>query len=412
MSAAERRRGAPRPLAAHILAAAGDFQNGVSLAVAADDARFPWRPSLRPDAEALAAEFARFDPKAVQRAVAAEALADFSAALEGMASYQASSPLRRPAEPPTVWAAGAARLLDYGAFCDAEGAPAVLVLPSLINGPWILDLSRARSFLRGLAARGVRPYLLHWGDPGVEERRFSLSDYVERRAIPALEQAARLSGRRKVGVLGHCMSGALAAATAQRAPGRVDRFSLLAAPWDFESLRPPESARPRRSDLEQLIDACGAVFGGAPSDILNTLFFLRDPLQAARKFPRFAQKGRDGAFGRMFVAVEDWLGTGPRLAGPAARTLFLDWALDDALSRGRWSVGGERIEGRRIKAPALVVASASDTVAPFESASVAAKALANARLLKPTGGHVGMVVGSRAEAELWDPLAAFLRGEA
>ena len=391
-----------------MLAAAGDFQNGVSLAVGAGDPRFPWRASLRPQAAELADEFARFDPKAVQRAVAAEALADFSAALDGMAAYQASPPLRRPAEPPTVWTAGAARLLDYGGFCEAPNAPPALVLPSLVNGPWILDLSRARSFLRAIAARGVRPFLLHWGDPGAEERRFSLGDYVERRAIPALEQAARLTRRKKVGVLGHCMSGGLAAAVAQRAADRVSRLALMASPWDFGPLRPPESARPRRADLERLIDACGAVFGGAPSDILNTLFFLRDPLQATRKFPRFAEKGRESGFGRMFVAVEDWLGTGPRLAAPAARTLFLEWALDDALSQGRWRVGGERIEGRRISTPALVVASSSDTVAPFDSAAAAAKALANAKLLKPSGGHVGMVVGSRAETELWDPLAAFL----
>ena len=176
-------------------------------------------------------------------------------------------------------------------------------------------------------------------------------------------------------------------------------------------MRPPQKAMPRRRELEQLIEACGAVFGGAPSDILNTLFFLRDPLQAARKFPRFAQKGRNSGFGRMFVAVEDWLGTGPRLAAPAAKTLFIDWALDDDLARGRWRVAGDRIDARRIDKPALVIASAPDTVAPLESAVPAAEALPQGGLLKPSGGHVGMVVGSRAERELWDPVAAFLRGE-
>lgn len=403
-------RGAPRPLAAHVLAGAGDFQNGVTMAVAADDRRFPWRPSMREEAAEIAEAFAGFEPSAVRDAVAAEALADFSAALEGMASYQDSPPLRRPAEPPVVWRDGAARLLDYSGFCADPKAPVALVLPSLVNGPWILDLSRARSFLRGLAAAGVRPYLLDWGDPGVEERAFALSDYVERRALPAVRQAARLSGAKQVGVIGHCMSGALAAATAFRAGRDVSRFVLMAAPWDFRSLRPPENARPRRADLERLIDACGAVFGGAPSDILNTLFFLRDPLQAVRKFPGFARKGRDSAFGRMFVAVEDWLGEGPRLSAPAARTLFLDWALDDDLSQGRWRVAGERFDPGKIKAPALVVASRSDTVAPYESASAAAKALPSARLITPSGGHVGMVVGSRARAELWEPVAEFLQG--
>ena len=229
--AAERRRGAPRPLAAHVLAAASDMQHGVSLAVAADDPRFPWRASLRGKGTALASEFALFEPRAVRDAVAAAAISDLDAALQGMAAYQASPPLRRPAEPPVVWRAGAARLLDYGVFGASKTAPPALVLPSLVNGPWILDLSRARSFLRGLAARGVRPFLLHWEDPGLEERRFTLADYVTRRAVPALQKVVELTGRSQAAVVGHCMSGALAAATTQLRPDLVSRFSLLAAPW-------------------------------------------------------------------------------------------------------------------------------------------------------------------------------------
>lgn len=407
-----RRRGAPRPLAAHVLAAASDFQNGVSMAVAADDPRFPWRPSLRERGSALAAAMRAQGAQAARAAVAQEALADLGSALDGMAAYQAAPPLRRPAEPEVVWRSGAARLLDYSAADADEDAPPVVVLPSLVNGPWILDLSRARSFLRGLAARGVRPFLLHWGDPGRLERRFSLADYVEQRASPALDQVARLTGASRFGVIGHCMSGALSAATAQRRPDRVARLCLLAAPWDFGPLRPPEAARPGRRELAQLIDACAAVFGGVPSDILNTLFFLRDPLQAVRKFPSYAQKGRNSALGRRFVAVEDWLGAGPRLAGPAARTLFIDWSLDDALTGGRWRVGGARFDPRAVTAPTLVVASTVDTVAPFDSVAAAAEALPNAQLLKPRGGHVGMIVGRDAETELWDPIAAFFRDAA
>ncbi|MEL6977528.1 MAG: alpha/beta fold hydrolase [Pseudomonadota bacterium] len=401
------RRGAPRPLAAHVAAAASDLQHGVALAVAAADERFPWRPSLRPLAEEIAQGFAAHDPSAVRAAVAETALSDALSALDGMAAYQAAPPLRRPAEPPAVWRAGAARLLDYGG--ETEDAPALLVLPSLVNGPWILDISRARSFLRGLRRRGLRPLLLDWGDPSREERNFDLGAYVERRAAPALERAAALTGQPRIGLLGHCMSGALAAATAARRPERVERFALMAAPWRFAPLRPPEGAQPRRRELQQLIEACGAVFGGVPSDILNTLFFLRDPLQATRKFPQFAKKGRNSDVGRRFVAIEDWLGHGPRLAAPAAKTLFLDWGLDDALYHGRWIAEGALFQPRAAAAPALVIASASDTVAPYDSVAAAADALPNARLLKPGGGHVGMLVGRGAEAALWDPVAAFFR---
>lgn len=404
------RRGAPRPLAAHILAASGDLQHGVAMALGAADPRFPWRPSLREEGAALGRELSALAPEAAARAVAAAALADFEAALEGVAAYQSTPPLRRPKAPPAIWRAGAARLLDFGAAGAQEARrPVVLALPSMVNSPLILDLSRARSILRGLARRGLRPLLLDWGDPGVEERRFDLDDYLRKRVFPALELAADLGGGRAA-VLGHCMSGSLAAAAAARRPALVSRLALLAAPWDFASLRPEKRSGLGKKELSQLIDACGAVFGGVPSDLLNTLFFIRDPLQAARKFPDFARKGRESAYGRRFVAVEDWLNNGPRLAAPAARTLLIDWSFDNRLAQGRWRAEGERIAPRRIAVETLVIASRTDTVAPFAAAAAAARALPNARLLTPRGGHVGMVVGRRAEAELWDPLAAFLRG--
>lgn len=411
---ADQRRGAPRPLAAHVLAAASDLQNGVALALGAADSRFPWRPGLREEGSALGKTLAELDPERVRDAVAKTALADLSAALDGVAAYQETPALRRPKTPPVIWREGAAQLFDFGALAPAPATPdprpAVLALPSMVNSPLILDISQARSLLRGLAQRGLRPFLLDWGDPGREERNFDLDLYLRRRVFPALERVAEVGGG-PVALLGHCMSGSLAAGAAARRGALVSRLALLAAPWDFASLRPEKRSGLGKKELSQLIDACGAVFGGVPSDLLNTLFFIRDPLQATRKFPAFARKGRRSAHGRRFVAVEDWLNQGPRLAAPAARTLLLDWSFDNHLARGLWRVEGRKVSPRQVTAPTLVIASKADTVAPYAAASAAAQALPNARLHMPSGGHVGMVIGGRAEEDLWDPLAAFLRGD-
>ena len=47
-----------------------------------------------------------------------------------------------------LWASGAVRLLDYGSGC--RGLP-ILVLPSLVNRAYVLDLLEERSLLRHLA---------------------------------------------------------------------------------------------------------------------------------------------------------------------------------------------------------------------------------------------------------------------
>lgn len=415
------RGGAPRPLAMHIAAGLADLQQGVALAARLDDPRFPWRDSLRSAADALAGRISA-DSEARQafaKEVARIALDDVSTALEGVAQYRAAAPVRRPADPPTVWRLGSARLLDFAPDAGPDAAP-ILAAPSLVNSPAILDLTRARSMLRGLAKRGLRPFLLDWGRPSGEERDFDVAAYVARRGAPAALAAAEIAGR-PIALLGHCMGGALAAGVATIAPERVSHLALLATPWDFRPITGGEFGHPfasqLRGPLTALLRVSRDVFGGVPPDLLNTIFFMNDPLQTMRKFPLAARIARRGPRERLFIAVEDWLNDGKLLSAPAAENLFIDWALDHQLASGAWRVdagaaGLREVRLGSLEAPILIAASRTDTLTPFASARGALMAARDARLIRPSGGHIGMIVGRRAEAELWDPLAAWVRERA
>ena len=88
-------------------------------------------------------------------------------ALAGLRRYQAAARTPRPAPMPAIAEAHGATLRDYG----GEGPP-VLVVPSLINPPDVLDLSPDRSLLRWLAGRGHRVLLLDWGADAARRRSF------------------------------------------------------------------------------------------------------------------------------------------------------------------------------------------------------------------------------------------------
>ena len=113
---------------------------------------------------------------------------------DGVMAYR-SNPVHRTLEnPPAVWREGNTRLLDYGATqasARRRGTRAVLVVPSLINRWEVLDLTPEKSLLRAMAAQGLRPYLVDWGTPDDEERRFDATAYVAR-----LERAAGFVARR------------------------------------------------------------------------------------------------------------------------------------------------------------------------------------------------------------------------
>ncbi len=406
---APHRVGEPSPLIFHLGAALSTYSQALLAAPRADSPRFPWSAACADEAAALG-------PNLDQVQIAAEIAARLAATIRGLEIWQAHPHRRVVSEPPVVWSEGAARLIDYGATPEAidPSGPPVLVVPSLINRAYVLDLAPGRSFLRWLARRGARPFLLDWGEPGPAERGFDLDAYGRERIVPALEAARELAGGVPVAVLGYCMGGTLAAGVAARRPDAVGRLVTIGAPWAFAStdgisggfraiLRAQGPAR-----LEAVIETMDQAFGAVPVSLFQMLFAFVNPIQAAVKFQRLARLDPSSEEAQRFVALEDWLNDGVPMTGPAARDLLVDWQLRDVTARGEWRFLGGPVDPRSIRAPAMVVAGRNDTIAPPPLAHPLARRIPAARLLRPPTGHVGMIVGGLALSEVWRPVANFL----
>src|SRR5690242_18813538 len=91
--------------------------------------------------------------------------------------------------------------LDEGR--SSSNAPPVLLVPSLINRWYVLDLREGASLAAALVAGGLDVFCLDWGIPGDEDRHLEWDELVARigRAIRAVRRA---TGARKVSLLGYC----------------------------------------------------------------------------------------------------------------------------------------------------------------------------------------------------------------
>ncbi len=372
-----------------------------------------WRPELAPAAAALKESLDGIDPDALDAALQGEIRRRLDAFLSGILAYRRHPYRRELADPPAVWACGPMRLLDYGATHEAgrKGLP-LLVVPALINRAYVLDLSPRRSFLRYLAAQGLRPLLMSWGAPGEVERGFTLTDYVAGRLEPALDVVLSLSHQKPV-VVGYCMGGLLALALAARRQDDVAALVALATPFDFHAGNEHQArlAGAFVGPLGPLIERLGEL----PVDILQAMFATIDPLGVARKFCAFAgiagsarAGGAGSARAEEFVALEDWLNDGIPLAGPVARECLVGWYGANTPARGEWRVAGTPIRPAQVRLRALVVAPSNDRIVPPESAEALAAALPNAELVVPPLGHIGMIVAGRAKDLVWGPLAEWL----
>lgn len=365
-----------------------------------------WSPPLVPRAQELARLVAHADPEQLIRAVDRAGRAALDRTLAGIEAYRRHPHRRTLADPPAIWREGATRILDYGLLPGAEaGGVPLLVVPSLVNRSTVLDLSAEQSLLRWLAGRGVRPYLVDWGLPGPLERRFTLTDYIAGRLERALDAIHERVGG-PVDLAGYCMGGNLALALALRCPAAVRRLVLMATPWDFHA-DDPASARRVAALCAPWMSAFD-LWGEMPVDALQVVFASLDPLLAPRKFARFAGLEPDGPEARAFVVLEDWLNDGVPLAAPVARECLMGWYGENDPARGNWLVAGGPVDPRRLDCSTLVIVPARDRIVPPASAQALAAAIPGSQVLTPPLGHIGMVVGSQAQASVWQPLADWL----
>jgi polyhydroxyalkanoate synthase len=321
------------------------------------------------------------DPAALRRALA------------GLRRYQAAPPTPpRPARP-VVAQVGHVTLRDYGAAQNGcSKTPALIIVPSLINPPTVLDLADGNSLLQALAGAGLRPLLVDWGktDPR------GLEAMVAERLVPLIRQ---WDGA--VALAGYCLGGTLALAAASLLPDRVSRLALLASPWHFAAYG---GARSGLASWWREAEPLAKALGSVPMDLLQPAFWSLDPAGLAAKYARFADMP-DGPDAAAFTTLEDWSNTGQPLSLAAARGLAETLFRDDATGAGQWLVGGHRIDPAALAIPILDIIATRDRIVPPAAAlSTAGPGTA----LRLDAGHVGMVVGGRAPDLLWRPLIAWL----
>jgi len=393
----------PSPLALHLALQALTWLSSLAALNGLKNGSIPWKPHLEKAGANLQKNLEQVGLVDFFSAVDNEARDRLSVFSQGINRYEEFPREPRPPEPPTFWRDGTTRVLDYAA--GDENARPILVVPSLINRGYILDLTERKSLMRHLACDGFRPFLVDWGAPGPQESNFDLTAYICGRLEPIADEIFEATGQAPA-LLGYCMGGLLTLALAARRPDRVAALALMATPWDFHAgqgahIRLLQAMAP---GLKAAIDQWGEL----PVEVLQAMFTSLDPYLTTNKFRRFAgMKAGTEAAGN-FIALEDWLNDGVPLVGPVARECLFGWYIENAPARGHWRVDGKAVLPKDIRAPSLVVVPEKDHIVPPQSASPLAKALPNVTCQTISAGHIGMVTGSRAQTSLYQPLSQWL----
>lgn len=285
-----------------------------------------------------------------------------------------------------------------------ESLPLLLV-PSLINRWYVLDLRQGASLARAMVYAGLDTWCLDWGVPEDEDRHLSWNEVVARLAR-AIRAVRRETGASRVGLLGYCMGGTLAAIQTALAPDHVAVLVNLAGPIDFSHGGPlTHQTDPRWFDAQAIAEA-----GNVQPFMMQSGFVALRPTLQIAKWVSYLDRAHDPAFRTSFDALEAWSGDNVPFPGAAYATYIGDLYQKNALVKGAHRVGGRRVDLGNIECPLLTVVTDRDTICP----PLAASALndhassADAEVFVVPGGHVGAVVGGKAPTLLYPKLASWL----
>jgi polyhydroxyalkanoate synthase len=270
---------------------------------------------------------------------------------------------------------------------------------SLINRYYVLDLLPELSVIDLLCRRGFDVYVLDWKAPGEDGPERGFDDYIDG-AIAAAVRRASTGSDGKVGMIGYCMGGTLAAIYAARHSQTLRWLTLLGTPIDFhQSGRLAGWTRPELFDADLVMD----VFGNMPPWLMQSGFKLLNPVDGLSKMMRLHQNGGDEQAIRQFVALESWLDDNVAFPGGVYREYIKALYQDNALVAGRFRVAGEPVDLKRLTAPLLDVIALRDHICapPSSRALLPLAGSDDKQVLEFDTGHIGLTTSRRSHAELW-----------
>jgi len=301
---------------------------------------------------------------------------------------------------------GRFNLVHYKSDLSPEHKTPLLVVYSLINRHYILDLLPNVSVIRNLQRQGFDIYATEWKTPESFDKDLSLETYAEEYVENAVEKIQEITGSKKVSLFGYCWGGLFALIYASTHQENVKNLILHATPVDID--KDKTTIENWTSHLNA--DNLAVVFGNIPGWLLNLAFIIRNPMEAMLKYPRYFSEPRSHDEIAQFFAIETWLYDSIPIIGEVYREIIDQVYRKNLLIKNKMKVGSDIINLSNITIPFLDIVGTNDDLVPPSASTTIIDAIGSTdkKLIEFPTGHVGLCISTAAHDKLWPEVGRWI----
>ena len=307
-----------------------------------------------------------------------------------------------PTPKDTLHREGKGSLYRFRGGATARSHVPVLIVPSMINRWYVVDLREGASLAAALSAGTPwDTFCFDWGIPEDEDRYVTWDDVVAK-LDRMVKRVLRITGAKQVSLLGYCMGATVSSIYTALNPDKVAAFANLAGPIDFT-----HAGRLGTMVDERWFDPVAmTAAGNLSANQMQSGFLALAPTGSISKWVGLADKGHDPKARTAFGALETWASDNIPFPAGAYVTYIKELYQQNLLFKGEHWVAGRRADLKNIRCPVMAIVAERDAICPPKAATALLDATSSTvkDVLSVPGGHVGAVVGSRAAKELYPRL--------
>ena len=301
---------------------------------------------------------------------------------------------------------GRFNLLHYKSEHSPEHKTPLLVVYSLINRHYIMDLLPDVSVIKNLQRQGFDIYATDWGTPTSCDKDLSLETYAEEYVENAVEKIKEITGSDKVSLFGYCWGGLFALIYTATHQENVKNLILHATPVDVNKDKTIIENWTSHLDADNLVN----VFGNIPGWLVNLAFLFRNPIEAMLKYPRYFSEPRSRDEIIQFFAIETWLYDSTPIIGEVYREIIDQVYRNNLLIKNQMKIGPDIINLKNITVPLLDIVGTNDDLVPPSASTSIINVIGSTdkKLIEFPTGHVGLCVSQVAHEKLWPEVGEWI----